>query len=302
MGNTGVGNTGAANTVVENTNTFDYGHSNRRRNFIMLTFCGYFLKSTCYNCFMLYYRDAYLIKFIENIKTFKAGCKMSTKESWWTPPQIAYNSEVVDLFLTIKEVSDLLGISVQAVHSIIKEGEIEVATKGKDTVIIYPKALNEILRFRNWPVKRKKGKKASHSVKGGVGKTSIIHTVAAKLSAYGFKVLLIDVDKQANLTNSFGIDDEQEGVITLKDLFEEYLARPKRYDPSVAICELTDYLHLIPADIGLANLDFRVNESKVNIGYLFKNLLEKVEADYDFILFDLPCDFNSVSMAVHCYI
>ncbi len=227
---------------------------------------------------------------------------MSIREEDWQKPTVKYNGEVVDLFLTIKEVSDLLGISVQAVHSIIKEGDIEVATKGKDTVIIYPKALNEILRFRNWPIKRKKGKKASHSVKGGVGKTSLIHTISAKLSAYGFRVLLVDVDKQANLTNSFGIDDEQDGIITLKDLFEEYLSDRANYDPSVAIIELTDYLHLIPADIGLANLDFRVNESKVNIGYLFKNLFTKIEDEYDWILFDLPCDFNSVSMAIHCYI
>jgi len=36
--------------------------------------------------------------------------------------------------------------------------------------------------------------------------------------------------------------------------------------------------------------------------YLFGNLLSRIEKDYDWILFDLPCDFNSVSMAVHCYI
>ena len=227
---------------------------------------------------------------------------MGLQEDWWMKPEIQYNAEVVDMFLTIKEVSELLGITVQAVHSIIKEAGIEVAKKGKDTVIIYPKALNEILRFRKWNITRKKGKKAAHSVKGGVGKTSLTASIAAKLSAYGFKVLLIDLDKQANLTNSFGIDDESKDIITTKDLFEEYISKPKEFDPSIAILELTDYLHLIPADIGLANLDFRVNESKVNIGFLFSNLFSSIEKEYDWILFDLPCDFNSVSMAIHCYI
>ncbi|RYZ89623.1 MAG: hypothetical protein EOP04_06315 [Proteobacteria bacterium] len=224
-----------------------------------------------------------------------------TEESW-NPPEIPYKKEAVDLYLTAKEVADLFGMTVQAVHNLIKESGVKVSFKGKDTVIIYPKALNEMISFRKWKIKRKKGRRATHSVKGGVGKTSVVRALADKLSAYGFKTLLIDLDKQANATNSYGIDDEDSRILTMKDLFEAYQISPKKYDPRVAILELTDYLHLIPADVGLGNLDLSVTQSKANVGLLFKKLLSSIEDEYDWILFDMPCDFNSVTMAVHCYI
>ena len=223
-------------------------------------------------------------------------------EEWWNPPEIPYKKDVVDLFLTAKEVADLFGMTVQAIHNLIKESGVNVSFKGKDTVIIYPKALNEMINFRKWTIRRKKGKRATHSVKGGVGKTSVVRALADKLSAYGFRTLLVDLDKQANTTNSYGIDDEDSRIITMKDLFEVYRSTPKKYDPRVAILELTDYLHLIPADVGLGNLDLSVTQSKANVGLLFKKLLGPIEDEYDWILFDMPCDFNSVTMAIHCYI
>lgn len=44
-----------------------------------------------------------------------------------------------------------------------------------------------------------------YNQKGGVGKTTTAHTLAAGLSKRGFSVLAVDLDGQANLTNIFGV-------------------------------------------------------------------------------------------------
>ena len=44
--------------------------------------------------------------------------------------------------------------------------------------------------------------------KGGVGKTTTSLNLGAALNRMGYKVLLIDMDAQANLTISLGIPEE----------------------------------------------------------------------------------------------
>ena len=44
--------------------------------------------------------------------------------------------------------------------------------------------------------------------KGGVGKTTTVFNLAACLAYRGRRVLAIDLDAQANLTSSFGVDPD----------------------------------------------------------------------------------------------
>jgi cellulose biosynthesis protein BcsQ len=43
--------------------------------------------------------------------------------------------------------------------------------------------------------------------KGGVGKTATCHSLGELLAADGHKVLMVDVDPQASLTQSAGVND-----------------------------------------------------------------------------------------------
>ena len=51
--------------------------------------------------------------------------------------------------------------------------------------------------------------------KGGVGKTSVAINLGVALAGLGKKVLLIDLDSQANLTYSFGIKNPESSIVEI---------------------------------------------------------------------------------------
>lgn len=205
----------------------------------------------------------------------------------------------MDLFLTPADVADLLGVTVQAVHKMLKEHGIATQPKGQRTHKIYPDMLNKLLEARGG-VNRMRKAFAIHTLKGGVGKSTLCHALGSRASAYGFKTLLIDLDKQANLTNSFGIDDNDE-MTTMLELYERHRRGDGAYDFHDALYEITPYLHIIPARLELANLDLAIQIKGTNLAKLFPTLLKGAREKYDLILFDLPADFNRVTMATHSY-
>ena len=126
--------------------------------------------------------------------------------------------------------------------------------------------------------------------KGGVGKTTTTFNLGACLARRGQRVLIMDLDAQANLTISFGHnpDDIQK---TSYDLFT---------DDSTTIDQVTvktDYgnLFLVPADIRLAGADAKLREMLVRERIL-DTKLEPVRDAYNFILFDCPPNLSTVTI------
>lgn len=123
------------------------------------------------------------------------------------------------------------------------------------------------------------------SLKGGVGKTTLVINLGAALSASGRKVLLVDLDPQHDLTQSLGIDAFRfKGVEFLleKDLkFEEVL---HVYNQN---------LHVLPAGKKLKKLELSLSNMFVKgkdsyFCSLLRNALEKDKERYDYILIDCP--------------
>lgn len=205
----------------------------------------------------------------------------------------------MDIYLTVNEVAGFLGITVQGLHKLCREQKFRTkfGTKHK----IYPEVFQQILTTKGIRLESKKLLLTIHAIKGGLGKTTIAHCLGVRASCYGFKTLIIDLDKQANLSESFQLFEDQ-GNLTIFDVFKNII-RDKNADFSVkeAIIEISDYLHVIPSDIEVANFDLEVLVSRLPVHDLFEELLAEVIEDYDVILFDLPADFNSITLAAHIF-
>jgi chromosome partitioning protein len=115
--------------------------------------------------------------------------------------------------------------------------------------------------------------------KGGVAKTTSVHTLGAALVEQGQRVLLVDLDPQACLTYSNGIDPDSLDL-SVHDVF---LGRAKAADVLVKRGDL----HLLPATIDLAGGEVHLL-SKTGREYVLRKALESVKDAYDLILVDCP--------------
>lgn len=113
--------------------------------------------------------------------------------------------------------------------------------------------------------------------KGGVGKTTTTASVGSILASKGFKVLLIDLDAQANLTYSMKqLPDVYQSIYNIL-VFKE---SPQPYNVS-------KNLDLIPSSQELAMVDIQLS-SVIARERVLSRALSSIKENYDFILMDCP--------------
>ena len=113
--------------------------------------------------------------------------------------------------------------------------------------------------------------------KGGVGKTTTTASVGSILASKGFKVLLIDLDAQANLTYSMKqLPDVYQSIYNIL-VFKE---SPQPYNVS-------KNLDLIPSSQELAMVDIQLS-SVIARERVLSRFLSPIKENYDFILMDCP--------------
>ncbi len=114
--------------------------------------------------------------------------------------------------------------------------------------------------------------------KGGVAKTTTVHSLGDALTEMGRAVLIVDLDPQACLTYAAGIDSDTLPA-TLHDVFAGRTAARS------VLVERPDGPDLLPASIDLAGAEVHLM-TKTGREFVLARALKPLRGNYDYILID----------------
>ena len=130
--------------------------------------------------------------------------------------------------------------------------------------------------------------------KGGVAKTTTTHNLGVALAARGKRVLMIDLDSQASLTISVGLEP-----LEIKRTIVDVL-RKDGIPIMECVQQLSDRLHIVTSIIDLAPMEMEML-SRASREKILDRALKPVRADYDFILIDCPPQLSILTInALSC--
>jgi len=112
--------------------------------------------------------------------------------------------------------------------------------------------------------------------KGGVGKTTSAINIGAGLNKLGKKVLLIDLDPQANLSQSLGLVEQETNIYGA-------LRGQHKLEPITVL----KGLDLIPSTLDLSGAEVELS-GEPGREYILKELIDPLRASYDYIIIDSP--------------
>lgn len=129
--------------------------------------------------------------------------------------------------------------------------------------------------------------------KGGVGKTTTAVNLSAGLVLAGKRILLIDMDPQANATINL-LPQGYQTKFTIKDIFYGT-------ELNKAICpSIMKGLDIVPSILGFAAIESELASKIGRELKLKKALNDQVKQQYDFIIIDTPPSLDMISINTLC--
>lgn len=120
--------------------------------------------------------------------------------------------------------------------------------------------------------------------KGGVGKTTSSMNIGSWMSTLGYKVLLIDLDPQANLTAAFGISNPEFTIYGA--MLNEYSIKPYQIDDTLALVASTP--NLSGLERSLAN--------EIDKEFILQEKLRAISNLFDIIILDCPPSLGLITI------
>lgn len=121
--------------------------------------------------------------------------------------------------------------------------------------------------------------------KGGVGKSTSTASVGACLALKGYKVLLIDLDGQSNLTLYFVLN--LDSIET--SIFDTLINRKP-----LPVINVKENLDLVPSSVEMASAEIAMS-NLIAREQLLGRALSDIKKNYDFILIDCPPSLGIVT-------
>lgn len=189
--------------------------------------------------------------------------------------------------MSIAHAANFLDVSGQAVHKQLKLKNINCPKMGNKLYLTYEQARQLFnITFTHKVI-------VGQIVKGGTGKTTTIDNVSSCANTYGARVLKIDADPQGNLTDACGVDAEDKPVLI--DVINDGI------EIEEAIVNVSEGVDLIPSRIENVVLDNVLVNERMPLDRLYKNLLEPIANNYDFIFIDCPPTMGQAVTAASLY-
>lgn len=116
--------------------------------------------------------------------------------------------------------------------------------------------------------------------KGGVGKTASVAALGTAFANAGYRVLMVDLDTQANLTYQFiGVDEKKQ-----PERFIYNAIRERKNLPQVA---LKENLYICPSGLEMTLVETEMYNMRLR-EFVLQDLIRPLDDKYDFILLDCP--------------
>lgn len=122
--------------------------------------------------------------------------------------------------------------------------------------------------------------------KGGVGKTSLLVMTAIASAQHGARILIVDLDQQANASITFNHAEEDSA-----SMYEVVSGEASINDVIVNVASNID---LIPSNMNMTFLDRYIQLKQENLKTVVSKQFSKIKDNYDLILVDLPPSLNTI--------